>query len=62
MNADEFRAKFGMPPVPDGMGQQFAIRGEYILAANLATNTVAAAKAAAEANKSNESEGAEDAD
>ena len=62
MNADEFRAKFGMPPVPDGMGQQFAIRGEYILAANLATNTAAAAKAAAEANKSNESEGAEDAD
>lgn len=40
MCADEFREKFGMPPVPDGSGQKFAIRGEYILAANLGQNEV----------------------
>lgn len=62
MCADEFRAKFGLPPVPDGSGQQFAIRGEYILSANLSTNTTDAAKAAAEANKkSDENEKGEDA-
>ncbi|MFR3091994.1 MAG: hypothetical protein ACLTMP_09925 [Eggerthella lenta] len=36
--------------MPDGMGQQFAIRGEYILAANLAHNS-RRREAAAEANK-----------
>lgn len=61
MCADEYRAKFGMAPVPGGMGQQFAIRGEYILAANLATNAVSSAKAAAEANEPDQSEGADDA-
>lgn len=62
MCADEFRAKFGLPPVPGGAGQQFAIRGEYILSENLAAQTKEAAQAAAEANKqSDEKEKGEDA-
>ena len=58
LNGDEYRQKFGLPPVPGGAGQQFAIRGEYILAANLGSNSVDNAKAAQEVND----EGGSDAD
>lgn len=35
MNGDEAREVFGMPPMPDGLGQDYYIRGEYINVADI---------------------------
>ena len=34
MNRDEVRAIWNLPPLPDGQGQEFLIRGEYMSAGN----------------------------